>query len=393
MLAEQEHDINQVEYMALNIPGLTGVGLGPIDAKFLTRQAWPIHNAEQMIQYRKFAQLMIHRIRAGESNDGETERFTNIFDWTNNWIYVFPILGMLPELDDNGPLPMNDQMTMLIDHVVHVVDAKNIEKMRLEEQSREPKPPMTEKMAKEEVRFKIARLLLGPEGEANASPAMKRLLTSWVEVGYPREVIQQVLDDKGRGKGMARDNLGLPIGLPTALGEPRSPNHYPRAICIPVPVNTHPSQKARTAITKALPCHPMPAEYLSSDERIAGKRKTSCRKFPHTAGESFPEFSDSPPKTLLQNLTNEVSRATVVESDPNQSEEESSFWHFHKSNKCNYEKYLERVTKADRVLPKFGAKRQTPISIETTKEGMIVVKGFDKPPPAESDVMLKVGAT
>lgn len=82
---------------------------------------------------------------------------------------------------------MNDQMTMLIDHVVHVVDAKNIEQMRLEEQSREPKPPMTEKMAKEEVRFKIARLLLGPEGEANASPAMKRLLTSWVEVGYPKE--------------------------------------------------------------------------------------------------------------------------------------------------------------------------------------------------------------
>ncbi|KAL9026516.1 MAG: hypothetical protein Q9196_004833 [Gyalolechia fulgens] len=385
MLAEHEKNIDRLESMAFNISSLTGVGLGPIDAKFLTRQAWPIHNAEQMIQYRKFVQLMIHRIRAGESNDGETERFTTIFDWTNNWIYVFPVLGMLPELDDGGPLPMNDQMNMLIDHVGRVVDAKDLERMKIEEQSREPKPPMTEKAVTEEVRCKIARLLLGPEGEANASSAMKRLLSSWVEVGYPREVIQQALDDTGKGKTMARDNLGLPTGL----GEPGSTNHHPGAIGIPAPLTADPSQRARTSLTKFLPCHSVPAEYGSSEGPVERRSNTSYRKFPPTAGESSAEFSDSPPKTLLQSRTKKISHAPVRNSAPDQSEGESSFWHFHKSHKYDYEKYLQPVTGADRLLPQLDAEKQTPVSTEITKEGIIVAKGFDKPPVAESHAMLK----
>ncbi|KAL8941701.1 MAG: hypothetical protein Q9216_002074 [Gyalolechia sp. 2 TL-2023] len=380
MLAEQEDDINQLETMPFNIRGLTGVGLGPIDAKFLTRQAWPIHNAEQMIQYRKFAQLMIDRIRAGESNDGETERFKSIFDWTSNWIYVFPILGMLPELDDHGPLPMNDQMKTLIDHIGHVVDEKTLECMRVEEQSREERPPMSEKMVTEEIRSKIAKLLLGPEGEANASPAMKRLLTSWVEVGYPKEVIQKKLDHKVKWKGMAQDHLSLPTGLG---------NHYPKAFGIPGPAAIDLKQKARSATTKALPCHPIPAEYHSSDDPIEDKRKPSYRKFPHIVGESSPEFSDSPPKPIPPNPTNKFSHATASDSDPSQSEGELSFWHFHKSNRHNYEKYLQPVTKADRVLSNFGEKEQMPISTETTTEGTVVAKGFHKPPPAECDAKLK----
>lgn len=75
---------------------------------------------------------------------------------------------------------------MLVDHIGHVVDARTLERMRIEERSREEQPSMTAKMVTEDVRSKIARLLLGPEGEANASPAVKRLLTSWVEVGYPK---------------------------------------------------------------------------------------------------------------------------------------------------------------------------------------------------------------
>lgn len=38
-----------------------------------------------------------------------------------------------------------------------------------------------------EVRDRLAKLLFGPDGGANASPAMKRLLDSWSELGYPSE--------------------------------------------------------------------------------------------------------------------------------------------------------------------------------------------------------------
>ena len=85
---------------ALPMAGLPGIGLGPIDPKFFTREAWPLHTAEQLTQYRKFVQLMINRIRAGESNDAETERFLNMADMAEHWVYLVPSFGMLPELND-----------------------------------------------------------------------------------------------------------------------------------------------------------------------------------------------------------------------------------------------------------------------------------------------------
>lgn len=102
MQEEKVNNFNQLSSEPVNIPGLTGVGLGPVDPKFLTREAWPLHTAEQLMQYRKFVQLLINRVRAGESNDAETKRFMDMFNTPNNWIYVIPALGMLPELDKHG---------------------------------------------------------------------------------------------------------------------------------------------------------------------------------------------------------------------------------------------------------------------------------------------------
>lgn len=81
---------------------LIGIGLGPIDPKYLTREAWSLQGAEALTQYRKFIQLMINRIRGGESNKNETERFTYIFERPAHWTWMIPALGMLPELEEHG---------------------------------------------------------------------------------------------------------------------------------------------------------------------------------------------------------------------------------------------------------------------------------------------------
>ena len=80
----------------------TGVGLGPIDPRFLARKTWPLHNRERIFQYHKFTQLMIHRIRSGESNDPETRKFIDLIDYPNNERYLVPASGMLSELVEPG---------------------------------------------------------------------------------------------------------------------------------------------------------------------------------------------------------------------------------------------------------------------------------------------------
>ncbi len=81
---------------------LTGIGLGPIDPVFMTRDKWPLHKEEGRTQYGKFAQLMVNRIRGGESNEVETKRFSDMFSRLEHWPWMAPLLELLPELDDNG---------------------------------------------------------------------------------------------------------------------------------------------------------------------------------------------------------------------------------------------------------------------------------------------------
>lgn len=45
---------------------------------------------------------MIDRIRAGESNTEELDGFLGLFDTGENWQYMVPVLGMLPELVEPG---------------------------------------------------------------------------------------------------------------------------------------------------------------------------------------------------------------------------------------------------------------------------------------------------
>lgn len=202
-------------------------------------------------------------------------------------------------------------------------------------------------------------------------------------------MIQKALDETGNGRSLARNDLGLPTGLL----DPSSTNQYPNAMYIPSLPSANSIQKLQTSVRKARPSKPKPAEYLSSDDSVEHQRKTSYKKFPHPAIDSSPELSVSPPKTFNQNEKNKTKLPTIADRSPNRKEQESNFWNFHKSHRYDYEKYLEPVTEADRVLPTIGAKRQTTISTEKTKDGMVVARGFNKLPPAKSDGMLKVGAT
>lgn len=202
-------------------------------------------------------------------------------------------------------------------------------------------------------------------------------------------MIQQALDDTGSGRGLARNDLGLPTGH-------EEPNFVMNAFPPVPPTRTrapptaNSNRKNRIPIPGADPNQPDTVRFLiCPDERTKREPKTSYRRFPHTAIESSPEFSESPPKPLSQNVGNKGKIPTITVDGPSSADEDSSFWGFHKSHQYEYSKYLEPVTEADRVPPTIGAKRQTTISTEKTKDGMIVAKGFDTPPPAESDTCLK----
>lgn len=101
---EDEHDMAQclIPASRQHEPDLIGIGFGPINPVFITREAWPIHKEQSRTQYGKFTQLMVNRIRGGESNEVEIERFINMFDVLEHWSWMAPLLEMLPELDEHG---------------------------------------------------------------------------------------------------------------------------------------------------------------------------------------------------------------------------------------------------------------------------------------------------
>lgn len=80
-------------------------------------------------------------------------------------------------------------MTMLVGHIKNILDVEEKERIRRmgEDPPQHPTAPQTAEAIAADKREKVAKLLFGPKGESNATPAMKRLLTSWVSMGYPGE--------------------------------------------------------------------------------------------------------------------------------------------------------------------------------------------------------------
>lgn len=79
-------------------------------------------------------------------------------------------------------------MNSLLAHVKKVIDLKR--QRRVEKAQRQPgvpKAPESAQAVTGEIRARLAKLLFGPAGETNATDSMRRLLDSWVELGYPEE--------------------------------------------------------------------------------------------------------------------------------------------------------------------------------------------------------------
>ncbi|KAL8868046.1 MAG: hypothetical protein Q9198_008311, partial [Flavoplaca austrocitrina] len=329
----------------------TGVGLGPIDPRFLARETWPLHSQERIFQYHKFTQLMIHRIRSGESNDQETKMFIDLIDYPNNEQYLVPASGMLSELVEPGPLKINEQMTMLVGHVKTILHAKEEEHVRhaaLNPRD-QPEPMQTADDATADARDKLARLLFGSKGESNATPAMKRLLTSWLSMGYPGKALEHLMEqDSKRGRGKTRDSLGFPYRSRSRYPSRRvqkedSPDAQKPKLNTPQgnqPLD-HSSSIEDSGCARKFPLHPKkptpntPQKLHSpSSDSAATLIETagSTKKNGHgtyTPGDSdSPPTSDDPPEDLLWELT-DLDRDSSGDSKATDTEEPRvSFWDF-----------------------------------------------------------------
>ncbi|KAL9010400.1 MAG: hypothetical protein Q9173_004664 [Seirophora scorigena] len=337
---------------ALVAPLVTGIGLGFIHPNYFTRESWPLHDEKRLIQYRKFVQLMINRIRAGESTDVETERFASMFGNADHWPWMVPALAMLPESDEHGPHPSNRQMVSLLQHVENVIDLRR--QRRNEKAQRQPEESRSAESAKEvteEIRARLAKLLFGPDGEANASAGMKRLLDSWVVMGYPEEVIQRALENNKdeASKDLDRDNLGLPGEL---------------------------SKEHLFHLYK-----------LEAQKRSASPRTESAdshMQFHMSSDDADDESMNDDPPAELTNTDD----ATAGSKEPTDS---TNFWHFHQMHGDDYDRYSNNVSGAGLAVdPDVLRRRVNPPSIEITTQGMTVMKGFLNQPPSKSEAMLKV---
>ncbi|KAL8776357.1 MAG: hypothetical protein Q9213_008299 [Squamulea squamosa] len=389
--------------------GPLGIGLGPIRSRFLGRERWPLDTPERIFQYRKFVQVMIDRIRGGESNDVETRQFTHLIDFPDGWQYIFPTFKMLSELAEPGPLAMNEQMAVLVAHVKNFIDAKEKERIELVEYKPrgQPKPLKSAEAIKADVRDKVAKLLFGTKDESIATPAMKRLLTSWVDLGYPDKALEQITNtDSKRGRMINRDSLGLPYGLreqrsssrysgrqtqkktPPDPGQPtRNGRHSSMMEPAGFTPNKHPPDSERPTPKISPGQH---AQYVLS-QQISSNHPTELTK-KNSLGTYTPADSDSPPTSDDPPEDPHWESAESGSDTHNEYKpQKASFWDFVNTYKPDPD-YREDVGPIPREIHAntyYVRKQATPILNEVTRCGTVVMKGFARQNPAISKAILK----
>ncbi|CAO1603655.1 hypothetical protein XANCAGTX0491_007234 [Xanthoria calcicola] len=395
-----------------------GVGLGPIDPRFLARKTWPLDTPERISQYHKFVRLMINRIRAGESNDADSKLFTDLIDHPDDRQYILSTSGMLPELDEPGPLATNPQMTMLVGHIKNILDVEEKERIRRmgEDPPQHPTAPQTAEAIAADKREKVAKLLFGPKGESNATPAMKRLLTSWVSMGYPGEALEIIMDqDSKRGRGQVRDKIGLPHGLRERRSRSRYPNRAAQKDIAPVlratsrnalhrcqPLRSgHPSsaedaevaKKVSRRLTKPAPStlqqsQPSPPDTTSSIEPVGFTKKNAHGTYVPGDSDS-PPTSDDPPDDLLWEVT-ESDHDSVDEPEATTTgAPRVSFWDFVSTHSPDYREDIGPLPRKLHCNAHVESTRPASVSTRVTHDGTVVTEGFARPKPEISDAILK----
>ncbi|KAL8992273.1 MAG: hypothetical protein Q9169_007226 [Polycauliona sp. 2 TL-2023] len=363
--------------------GSVGIGMGHIEPRFLAREKWPLNTPQRLVQYHKFVQLMINRIRAGESNDEETARFTALIDHSDDWQYMLPACGMLPELGEAGPLATNTQMSMMVGHVNSVLDARHDERIRQmrENQLQQPQSPQTAEAITADAREKIAKSLFGPTGESNATPKMKNLLTSWVNTGYPGKVLEKVMAlDSKRSRGMNRDDLGLPYGLREHLLS----YWYAHRKAQKNPPPDPPKPKQNVPQRR----EPPPSGHAPSGEE-AVRANENAHEIYNPGNSDSPPTSENPPEYLLRESTDLNTDSADGNKDVTTEPPRTCYRDFVTTHCPDYRGDVGPLPRKPHGDVHINWKRPVLSSTKVTDEGTVVTMGFTSQDPATSDAILR----
>ncbi|KAL8800804.1 MAG: hypothetical protein Q9182_004912 [Xanthomendoza sp. 2 TL-2023] len=269
-------------------------------------------------------------------------------------------------------------MTILVESVKNIIWRKRRDLDRMIDATSQLKAPRTAEELTAEVRERVAKLLFGSRGEKGATPAMKRLLTSWVEMGYPEDALQDIIDkNETRGRVISRDSLGLPAGL----REWRSKSHKTilknRKMAVP---------RALESTAKTPPAEPVPAEYFSSDDPLDAKQQNSHKTY-NPGDPDSPPSSDNRGKSLLWDSTD--SEGTSSERRKRSPATKPTFWEFVSTHSLEFKDGVGPLPSTPWGNNRVKWCSSLSGSNKVTDEGTIVVKGFNRPSPEVSYAILK----
>ncbi|KAL8946401.1 MAG: hypothetical protein Q9222_007204 [Ikaeria aurantiellina] len=287
-------------------------------------------------------------------------------------------------------------MSKLVDHVRNITETKEAQRLREitgEQPSQKTSPPGPESFA-EEIREKFAKLLFGRYGEMNATPAMKRMLDSWLELGYPISALQRFRDKEDRtGRVLSRDSLGLP-----SLMRERQKKLQMAPKPKPVPVIVKYDRHYWGPIEKA----PQPEYPLGSSRNPLQPKQAPVQAIiprrardPTDRGYDSVELEERSPEPVP--VPEDESPSSAGRSRRTSSTTGSratspgipTFWDFERTHRTDYENCLYPMTEEELSKTRVHCQPKESLSPEITDEGITVVRGFKKPPPAESHAMLK----
>ncbi|KAL9619326.1 MAG: hypothetical protein Q9204_008309, partial [Flavoplaca sp. TL-2023a] len=259
-------------------------------------------------------------------------------------------------------------------------------------------------------RDKLARLLFGPKGEGNATPAMKRLLTSWLSMGYPGKALEHLMEqDSKRGRGKNRDSLGFPYRSRSRYPSRRvhkesSPG--PQKPKRNTPQGNQPLDRSSLIedpkCARKFPLHPKkpnpntPQKLQSSSSgsattliEAAGFTKKNGHGTYIPGDSDSPPTSDDPPEDLLWELT-DLDRNSSGDSKAADTEEPRvSFWDFVSTHCPEYRGNVGPLPRTPRGKSHVRWNRPVSVSTKVTKDGTVVMEGFARQNPATSHAILE----
>lgn len=225
--------------------------------------------------------------------------------------------------------------------------------------------------------------------------------------------------DSKRGRGPARDKIGLPHGLRERRSRSRYRNRAAQKDIAPVlratsrnalhrsqPLRSgHPSstedaegaKKASLCLTKPTPSslqqsQPSPPDTISPTEPLGFTKKNAHGTYVPGDSDS-PPTSDDPPDDLLWEVT-ESDHDSVDESKATTTgAPRVSFWDFVSTHSPDYREDIGPLPRKPHCNTHVEPTRPASVLTRVTHDGIVVTEGFARPKPEISDAILKVRST